>query len=149
MSLTLWEPLRRVRSMNDFDRVIDGLFAGQTEPGAVDRSWRPAADLVAQDDTYVFRFDLPGVPREAITIDVVDGVLTVHGKREERKDETSEEGRVFRRETVLGSFRRSFRLPENIDPAGITAEHADGVLEVRVPRVAEAKPRRIEIAGNA
>jgi HSP20 family protein len=144
MSLTLWEPLRR---LDDFDRVVDDLLASRRMK-QVERAWKPAADLVAEKDAYVFRFDIPGVAKDRIDIDVVDGVLTVQGKREDRSEAKDEEGRVFRRETFVGTFKRSFRLPDNVDTASITADHENGVLEVRVPKAAETQARRIQI-GNA
>ena len=89
------------------------------------------------------------MPKDAIEIDVADGVLTVRGKREDKNEAKDADGKVFRRESFVGTFSRSFRLPDNVDTDAITAEHVDGVLEVRVPKAAEAKPRRIEIAGRA
>ena len=71
MSLMLWEPLRRARTVNDFDRVVDDLF-GTVADRSVDRNWKPATDLIARRDAYLFRFDLPGVSRDAIEIEVVD-----------------------------------------------------------------------------
>lgn len=147
MSLMLWEPLRGARSMTDFDRMVEEFFGNRAETPVQDE-WKPAADLVAEKDAYVFRFDLPGVAHDDIDIDVVDGVLTVQGKREDKTEEKSSEGKVFRRETFVGSFRRSFRLPDNIDAGAISANHNDGVLEVRVPKAAEAQPRRIQIASR-
>ncbi len=145
MSLTLWEPLSR---LDDFDRVVGDLL-GTGRMKQVERIWKPAADLVAEKDAYVFRFDLPGVPKDHIDIDIVEGVLTVQGKREDRSEEKDEEGRVFRREAFVGTFKRSFRLPDNVDTASITADHENGVLEIRVPKAAEAQARRIEIGSAA
>ena len=68
MSLTLWEPLRR---SDEFDRIVDN-FLGNGRMKQVERTWKPAADLIAEKDAYVFRFDLPGVAKEQIDIDVVD-----------------------------------------------------------------------------
>ena len=140
-----------MRHMDEFDRIVDDFFGNGPSldrRARATRQWMPAADVVAEEDAYLYRFDLPGVAKDAIEIDIADGVLTVRGKREDRSEEQDEAGRVVRRETFTGSFQRSFRLPENADGAAASAEHRDGVLEIRVPRSAAAQKRRIEI-GNA
>ena len=99
MSLMLWEPLRQ---MDVFDRLVDDMFGRHTNGRTTfrpDRAWRPAADLVADEAGYRFHFDLPGVAKDDIEIDVSDGVLTVRGKR---KDviEKEDEAHTYRREAV-------------------------------------------------
>ena len=151
MSLALWEPLRSIDSL---DRLVDEFFgrrldlngapAGTRSPG--ERVWRPAADLLADETGYKFHFDLPGVAKDNIEIDVSDGVLTVRGKREDVVENKNED--VYRRETFRGVFERSFRLPTDADASSITADYNDGVLDVRVPKAATAKARRIPIGTN-
>lgn len=102
-------------------------------------------DVIRQEDAYQLKADLPGACREDLSLKVDDGVLTISAevnaaKKEERDGYIISERRFGRRE-------RSFRL-EDIDEAGITADYADGVLTVTLPRVkAEDKPgvRMIEI----
>jgi len=146
MSLTMWEPLRERHA---FDRLVDDFFGRQANGTSRDvyRGWKPVADLVTDDSGYSFHFDVPGVAAGDIEIDVEDGVLTVSGERksvvEEEKDAS-----LCRREVRRGRFERAFRLPTDADPASITAEHANGVLVVRVPKAAEARARKIPV-GNA
>jgi HSP20 family protein len=144
MSLTLFDPLR---SVDTFDRFFEDFFEAPADgqsPRRVERAWRPATDVRADAKGYEFSFDVPGVPKDAIDIRVEDGVLEVSGERknvEERQD-----GGYHRRETFRGRFQRSFRLPKDADASEITARCADGVLSVRVGKLASAQPRRIPIA---
>jgi HSP20 family protein len=108
------------------------------------RRWQPAADLVSDEGGYTIRFDVPGVSKDAIDINVDDRVLTVSGERTDTT-ENDEKKNVYRRETFYGRFSRAFRLPEDADVENVKASYVDGVLEVRVPKSAQAQPRRIEI----
>jgi HSP20 family protein len=145
MTLSFWEPFR---DFDRFDRVVNDLLGQEASARAVaDRARRPAADLAADKDGYVFRFDLPGVPKDAIDINVENDVLTISGER--KASFAAEEGRtIYRRETPSGKFERSFRLPEDADAERVSAAYADGVLEVRVPRAAQVQPRRIPISAS-
>ena len=88
-------------------------------------------------------FDLPGLKKGEVEINVHDGTLSVSG---ERRQEEAEEGRTFVRvERSYGRFYRSFSLPQTIDAAGIEATFEDGVLTIEVPKAEELKPRRIDI----
>jgi HSP20 family protein len=143
MTLSFWEPFR---DFDRFDRVVNDLFGQDASARAVaDRARRPAADLAADKDGYIFRFDLPGVPKDAIDISVENDVLTISGERKSAL--VAEEGRnVYRRETPCGRFERSFRLPDDADAERVSASYTDGVLEVRVPRSVQVQPRRIPIS---
>jgi HSP20 family protein len=145
MTLSFWEPFR---DLDRFDRVVSDLFGQEASARAVaERARRPAADLAADKEGYVFRFDLPGVPKDAIDISVENDVLTISGER--KPSLVAEEGRtIYRRETPSGRFERSFRLPEDADAERVSAAYADGVLEVRVPRAPQVQPRRIPISAS-
>jgi HSP20 family protein len=107
------------------------------------RRWIPAMDLVETDDHLVLRGDLPGMNEDDVDIEVKDNVLTVSG---ERKAQHEDKGEGYHRvERAFGSFSRSLTLPQGVDPDRIEASFKDGVLEVRIPKPAEAKPRRVQI----
>ena len=143
MSLALWDPFR---SSDSFDRALNSVFGPQTSRFLDEtRRWQPAADLVADDDGYTIRFDVPGVAKDAIDINIDDRVLTVSGERSDTVED-DEKKNVYRRETFYGKFSRAFRLPEDADVENVSASYVDGVLEVRVPKSAQAQPRRVEIA---
>ena len=127
----------------EVDRLFDA-FLGQSDRGS--RRWVPPMDLVEADDHFVLKADLPGLSDDDVAIEVQDGTLKISGERKE-EHEKSERG-WYRVERSFGTFSRSLTLPDGVDPNGIKAEFHDGVLEVRIPKPEERKPRRIEISSS-
>jgi HSP20 family protein len=127
---------------SDFNRLFDTLF--QTANTSSQR-WAPAMDLVEADDHFVLKADLPGLSEDDVTIEVQDGTLTVSGERK-AENEKREKG-WYRLERSFGRFSRSLTLPEGVDADKIEASFDKGVLEIRIPKPEERKPRRITI-GN-
>ena len=100
-------------------------------------------DLLETDDAFVLRADLPGLAEEDVKIEVEDATLTVSG---ERRSEHEANGEGYHRvERAFGSFARSLTLPKGVDPESVTARFDRGVLDVRIPKPEERKPRRITI----
>jgi HSP20 family protein len=124
----------------EIDRVFDAFF-GQTDQG---RRWVPPMDLVEAEDHFVLKADLPGLGESDVKLEVQDGTLTISGERK-AEHEQREKG-WYRIERSFGSFSRSLTLPDGVDPEGIKASFDHGVLEVRIPKPAERKPRRISIS---
>jgi HSP20 family protein len=128
----------------DVDRLFDAFFGPDREQG---RRWVPPVDLVEAEDHFVLKVDLPGLSEEDVSIEVQDGNLTISGERS-AEHESRERG-WYRIERSFGSFNRSLTLPDGVDADAITAHFDRGVLEVRIPKPEERKPRRVEItAGN-
>ena len=141
-TLVRWEPFRELASLQgDMNRWLNTFFDGQTREG---RTWAPALDVWETDNDIVYAFDLPGIPEERISIEVKDDTLTVSAERE-KTEETSDD-RYYRFERRYGSFSRAVGLPQGVDEEQISASYLDGVLEVRVPKPAEQKPRKIELS---
>jgi HSP20 family protein len=149
MALVRWEPVRELDTIQgEMNRLFDTFFANGRSNGADARSrrWVPAMDLMETDDALVLKADLPGLERDDVSIEVKDNVLTVAG---ERKAEHSEKADGFYRvERAFGSFARSLTLPDGIDAEQVAASFDRGVLEVRIPKPAERKPHRVEIAAG-
>jgi HSP20 family protein len=154
MALIRWEPARELQSIQqEMNRLFGTFFDSQAggtgaTPGTL-RRWIPAMDLVEEGDHFVLRADLPGVSEDQVSIELEENVLTISGERKTEQRERSE-GYV-RVERASGSFARSLVLPEGIDPDSIQAHFDAGVLEVRIPKPEERKPRRvaINVAGKA
>jgi HSP20 family protein len=130
----------------DVDRLFDAFFgAADREQG---RRWVPPVDLVEAEDHFVLKADLPGLSEADVSIEVQDGTLTISGERS-AEHESHERG-WYRIERSFGSFNRSLTLPDGVNADGISAQFDRGVLEVRIPKPEERKPRRVEIqAGSA
>src|SRR5205823_14180317 len=107
------------------------------------RRWIPPMDLVETDDDFVLRADLPGLSEEDVHIELEDNVLTVSGERKSEHEERKEG--YYRVERASGQFARSLTLPEGVNPEAVKASFDRGVLEVRVPKPEERKPRKVAI----
>jgi HSP20 family protein len=143
-TLVRWEPFRELTSLqNEMSRWMGGLLDG---PGRGPQTWVPALDVWETDEDVVYSFDLPGIPEEKISIEVADGTLTVSAEREKREEVADD--RYYRFERRFGTFTRAIGLPQGVDESKIAASYRDGVLEVRVPKPEEQKPRRIELSGT-
>ena len=150
MTIVRWEPLRELSTLqSDMNRLFNTMFdapgSGGGQQSAM-RRWTPAMDLAETEDAFVLRADLPGVSQEDVHIELEDTVLTVSGERK-ADHETKGEG-FYRVERSFGQFSRALTLPKGVDPEAIAASFTDGVLEVRIPKPEQRKPRRIAINGE-
>jgi HSP20 family protein len=103
-------------------------------------------DVAEVDGEYVLRTDLPGVSEQDVSVELKDNVLTISGERKlEREDRKEGYHRV---ERSSGSFARSLRLPEGIDPEMITAGFDKGVLEVKIPKPEQRKPHKVAVTAG-
>jgi HSP20 family protein len=147
MTIVRWEPLRELNSLqSEMNRLFNTVFdQPASASGNVMRRWMPAMDLVESADHFVLRADLPGMSEEDVNIEFEDGTLTVSG---ERKTEHEEEKEGYHRvERSFGAFSRSLTLPQGVDPEAVTASFDRGVLEIRIPKPEQRKPRKISISG--
>jgi HSP20 family protein len=151
MALIRWEPVGELNTIqSEMNRLFNTFFEGATPANGSTgqlRRWIPAMDLVESDDHFELRADLPGVSEGDVNIEVEDNVLTISGERksehEQRKDG------YYRVERASGHFQRSLTLPEGVDPEGIEASFDKGVLEVRIPKPEQRKPRKVTISAGA
>ena len=124
----------------DLHRLFNTLF----DEHASAQRWVPAMDLVEAEDHFVLKADLPGIAESDVNIELESNVLTISGERK-TEHEAKKDG-YYRLERSTGTFSRTLTLPEGIDSSAVTASFDNGVLEVRIPKPAEAKPRRVQIS---
>ena len=117
----------------------------RTEPTRSGQRFRPAVDINEQADELTLVADMPGVSGDDIDVSFEKGELTIHGKVPPR---SYEDGEMLLEEYGVGDFYRTFQVSENVDAAGITAECADGVLTLHLPKVEAIKPRKITVQGT-
>jgi HSP20 family protein len=142
MKLVRWDPLQELVAMNNrLLRSTGDPLMTRTEDAF--GAWAPPVDIFEKQDHLVVRAEVPGVRKEDMDVRIENGVLTLHGERKEEKEVKEENAHLMER--VYGSFTRSFSLPMTVDATKVTAHYKDGVLEVTVPKVESAKPKRIEI----
>ena len=125
--------------LNRFHRQLDQSF----ETAARDASWTPSVDVHEEAQRFIVSADLPGVKPGDIEVTADKGVLTLRGERQ--VEQRGVEGHYSRVERVSGKFVRTFSLPENVQTDAIKAQFKDGVLELTIPKIAKAEPRRIEV----
>lgn len=144
MELVKFEPFARVGNYRSLinDLFDENLGRSSTRPSV--RHWHPAVDVLESKDAYLIRAELPGMKRDEIKVEVKDGDLVLSG---ESKSEKPADGVEYRHvERVAAKFWRSFSLPETANPDGIEASYKDGILEIRVPKAEDAKPRQIAVS---
>jgi HSP20 family protein len=150
MALIRWEPVRELNTIqNEMNRLFNTFFDTPAAPGngpSLSRRWIPAMDLVESDDDFVLRADLPGLNEDDVNIELEDNVLTISGERRAEHEERKEG--YYRVERASGSFSRSLTLPEGVDPGRVRAQFDRGVLEVRIPKPEQRKPRKVTISAG-
>ncbi len=148
MALVRWEPFRELTALqNEMSRWMNQVSGGGIAPGNGQTStWLPAVDVWETESELLLSFDLPGIPEDQIAVELDDNVLTVSGRRERTAEHSND--RYYRFERRYGSFSRSVTLPAGVSEDAIKADYTDGVLEVRVPKPEEQKPKRIQIGSQ-
>jgi HSP20 family protein len=115
----------------------------QQEPTIPARTFVPTADIFETEAALTLVLEMPGVDKSHVDVSIEDGVLTVQG----RLDFSKYEGlQPVYTEYNIGHYRRSFSLSNKIDQNKISAEMADGVLTLVLPKAEQAKARRISIS---
>jgi HSP20 family protein len=146
MALVRWEPFRELAALqNEMSRWTSQLTGAAPANGS-SSSWLPAVDVWEAEGELVLSFDLPGISEEDLAVELDDNVLTVSGERERSSEHSND--RFYRFERRFGTFSRSVTLPQGVQEDAIQASYANGVLEVRVPKPEEPKPKRIRIGGQ-
>jgi HSP20 family protein len=139
MTVVRYEPWTLV---NRLQKDIDRLFAAPQTTAADSGAWLPPVDIHEEGTEFVLNVDLPGVDPKAVEITSDRGVLTIRGRREDTRRETSEPRRV---ERINGEFQRRFSLPDSADVQNIKAKAVNGVLQVSIPKLAQVQPHRITV----
>ena len=116
------------------------LSPSHAETLATTRAFTPAVDVHESKDDLLLVADIPGVSREDVTIRVERNELVVEARRPAESN-----GTAVGRERRVGSYKRTFLLPQSVDVSAIEAELSLGVLTLRLPKSEASKPRRIEV----
>ena len=141
-TLVRWEPFRELGTLHsELNRLMNGVLEGN---GRAPQTWVPALDVWETPSEVVYAFDLPGIPEDQISVEVKDESLTISAER--AKIEETDENGFYRFERRYGTFARAVGLPQGVDQDNISARYENGVLEVRVPKPEEPKPKKIELS---
>jgi HSP20 family protein len=121
-------------------RLMDELLRSSSGNGNRVSGFTPPVDVHETEEEYLVKIDLPGVKSDDVNVEVNDNVLSISGSRV--ADETGTAQLV---ERPYGTFTRTLTLPQGVDSDSIEAGYHDGVLELRIPKPAERKPKKITI----
>ena len=135
----------RWEAVSPLDRMLDDVMGSVLGTAATSaRTFDPMIDVHVDENEVVFVCDVPGVKQEDLDVTLENHVLTIKGARKyaNKGNEKVMLGRPY------GAFQRAFTLPENLDSERLDANLADGVLTIRIPKAAKAKPRKISIGSG-
>jgi HSP20 family protein len=148
MALARWSPQRDIMSVRDeMNRLFNEFFGrgGGDEGTWFSGAWTPPVDIYETDEALVIKAELPGFSKDDIGIELKENTLVIRGER--KHEDEVKEGNYHRMERAYGAFQRSFLLPTTVDREKVHANYKDGILELRLPKVAAAQPKRIAVSG--
>ncbi len=150
----IWQPFQNLRQEVDrlFEDFGHGFWRLPTRRSLFEAEpfWRrsvlsasaPAVDVAEKETSYEITAELPGMDEKNIELTVADDMLTIKGEKREEKEEKKKDYYISERR--FGSFERSFRLPEGVEPEKIEAAFKKGVLTVTLPKTPEAQKKSKE-----
>jgi HSP20 family protein len=156
-TITMYRPFALEKALEDFDRYMESFFKDSPLTPDYKADFLPAVDIRETEKAYELEAELPGFEEKEIQIHVDNGTLTIQSGREEkesrdvspRKDGEKEGAfRYLLRERRNVSFSRSFKLPENADVNGISANFKNGLLKLDIKKLPEAQKKVIQIGVN-
>ena len=146
MALIRWDPFREVTSLQErMNRLFSDfrLRSPFAEEEITQGTWVPPVDIYETNDSIVLEAELPGITKDSISLEVKDNTLTLKGEKKFEKDVKEEN--YHRVERSYGSFQRVFTLPSTVQQDKVKAKFRDGILEITLPKVEEAKPKQIKV----
>jgi HSP20 family protein len=147
MAIVRFEPIKDFISMqNKMNRLFEDSFlrSRDSEEMFDQGTWSPVVDIYDKKDSIVIKAEVPGLEKSDFSVTIKENILTIKG--EKRQETEVNEDTFHRVERSSGSFHRSFTLPKTVDQDKLKAEYKNGVLEIVLPKVPEAKPKQIEVS---
>ncbi|OFZ77164.1 MAG: hypothetical protein A3K03_05550 [Bdellovibrionales bacterium RIFOXYD1_FULL_44_7] len=126
------------------DRMFDDFFSESVVPQTEEGQFTPACDVEETNSHFLITFDLPGVKKDDIKIEVRGNQLTMWGERKLERKEEKEKGHLSR-ERYYGSFVRTFTLPTDVKAENVQANYENGVLQIAVPKAESVVGKEIPI----
>jgi HSP20 family protein len=145
MNVVTWRPFGDLMSVRDsIERVFGDSLVNNYDKDSELTTWHPLTDIYETKDDYVFKVEVPGLKKEDVKVELNNNVLAITGEKKV-SDEINKES-FHRTEISTGKFSRSFNLPKNIDSKKIDAKMKEGILELKVGKLEEVKPKEISIS---
>jgi HSP20 family protein len=144
-SVNTWDPFAEMADLRRMTDQVFGEFFGRTPSrmASAEGLWSPKVDIHETKDAIRLTAELPGVKQEDIHVSIEGDSLTLQGER--KNQEEVKEDQYYRIERSYGKFLRSILLPSLVDASQVKATYRDGVVEIQLPKKAEAKPKEIKV----
>ena len=126
---------------NEVNRLFDNFFGRQVS--GTGRAWAPSVDLYETKDDLILTVEVPGVHDKDVSVSITGDLLSIKGER--RLDPNVKEGQFLHVERVYGKFERLVQLPIPVQADKVKATYRDGMLEIRLPKTEEIKPKEIKV----
>lgn len=137
-------PFRGFSQMEDsFDRLMNELMNMRRNGNLSTFEFSPSCDLTEEENQYVMTFDLPGIHKDQVKVEVDNNQITVSAERKEEKKKDTKKSHLS--EIHYGSYQRSFTLPTTIDEKKVDAKFENGVLTLTVPKTETSKLKQIPV----
>ena len=146
VAIERWDPFRNMSDIQgEVNRLFDS-FLGRpavSGAGAAVPTWAPVLDMHETENEVVLNFELPGVSEKDVALSITGDLLTLKGERTVNREFKDDD--TYHAERVYGKFERSVQLPVPVQSEKVKATYRDGVLEVKLPKAEEVKPKAIKI----
>lgn len=135
-------PFRDLAQIEDsFDRMMNEMITKRDATQSF--SFSPSCEVVEEGNNYILKFDMPGVSKNQVKVEVIDNQLTVSAERKEEKKQ--ENKKKFLSEVYYGSYTRSFTLPGAVNEKKVDAKFENGVLTVTIPKTEALQTKQIPV----
>lgn len=144
MALVRWNPARSIFSLkSDMDRLFDDFFSDRSSQLQSYADLTPIVDVEETEQEFLISAEIPGIKKDDIKITFENNYLTISGEKKAKK-EVKEEN-YHHSERSYGKFSRTIAIPSGVMLDKIEAEYDQGVLNIKIPKSEEAKPKQIEV----
>lgn len=144
MSIRRWDPFDELTSLREsVESLCSGFYTRRPQHAQAPALWEPAVDLYGTNGELVMRAEMPGIDPKSVEVQVSGGTLIV--KAEAGAGAGQKDWNYYRRELRHGTFQRTFVLPTPVEAGLAKATFRNGILEIRLPKVAEARGQTVKV----
>ena len=145
MELVPWRPFGGELSSfrREMDRLWDRVLGETPFAGKFTEEWTPSVDIIETKDNFVVQAELPGLDAADVDVSLSGDILTIKGEKKKETEDKDEHHYYIERHA--GSFQRVFQLPSGVKGDEIEATFDKGILKITLPKIEEAKKKKIEI----
>jgi HSP20 family protein len=145
MNAFIRTPHRGLSLLGEFDDIVNGLLSPARVSSATEQTLTPAIDIRETAAAYYVLANLPGIKKDSLSVSVQDKILSFEAQSVD-VDLQEENEKTVKIERLSGKYMRTLKLGNAVDESKISAEYADGVLKLKLPKVEKVESRKIDVA---